>query len=88
MKLKQPVPFRWKGNHHLYHGAWITAFCIFQWGMAIDNIDASIPIWQVGIGIGLYMMADDIVEHWVTASTPLRYLWDKMLKPHFKNKAP
>jgi hypothetical protein len=84
--MKPPVKFYWKGNHHAYHGAWIVAFSFFQWYMAIDNgaIANTIPLWQVCIGIGAYMIIDDVIEHKYTADTPLRILWIKYILPRLK----
>lgn len=81
--MRPLVPFRWKGNHHLYHGIWIMGFGLFQWYMGIDNGDLAklIPMWQVFVGVGIFMIVDDIIEHTVTGNTPLRILYEKVIVP-------
>ena len=83
MGLSPHIPFKWKGNHHSYHGLWILAFGIFQWYMGIDNgeLETLIPFWQLLIGVGVFMVIDDVIEHLITADTPLRLLYDKVIKP-------
>lgn len=78
--MRPPVPFKWRGNHHAYHGIWLMAFGAFQWYMGIDNYELTtlIPLWQSIIGIGALMLIDDIVEHTKTADTPLRILYEKL----------
>ena len=82
-KVKDLVPFKWRGNHHSYHGAWLVAFGIFQWYMGIDNgeLESLIPFWQGLIGVGALMVIDDIIEHTITADTPLRILYEKIIMP-------
>ena len=62
------------------------AFGFFQWYMGIDNgeLTTLIPFWQLLIGIGALMLVDDIIEHTITADTPLRLLYDKVIKPRLK----
>jgi len=88
MDLEPPVKFRWRGNHHLYHGLWIAAFGAFNWYMGVDNAEltALIPFWQLLIGIGAFMVADDIIEHTITGSTPLRLLYTKIIRPILRRK--
>jgi len=78
--VRPKVPFKPKGNHHLYHGIWITAFGIFNLIMGYDNIEELFPLWYALVGIGVFMMIDDIIEHTITADTPLRILWEKIYK--------
>jgi hypothetical protein len=79
--MRPPVPFKWRGNHHSYTGLWFVAFGVFNWFMSWDNLDSLIPLWQVVIGVGVFMLVDDVVEHKVTADTPLRLLWEKVIRP-------
>lgn len=83
MVLRPLVPFKWKGLHHSYIGCWFASFGFFCWYMCIGNGDlvVLIPFWQSLIGIGLYMLADDIVEHTYTADTPLRILYEEFICP-------
>lgn len=82
-KLKPHVPFEWRGNHHLYYGIFLAIFGFFNWYMGIDNgeLTTLIPLWQTCIGIGIYMIVDDTIEHTITADTPLRILYIKIIRP-------
>lgn len=84
--MQKPVKFKWKGNHHLYHGIWIVGFGIFQWYMGIDNgeLTSLSPLWKIFIGAGIFIIIDDIVEHTITADTPLRLLYDKIIRRYLK----
>jgi len=83
MILRPPVPFKWRGNHHSYYGIFLVAFGFFNWYMGIDNGDlvVLIPFWQSLIGIGLFMLVDDIIEHTITRDTPLRILYEEAICP-------
>ena len=78
-----PIPFKWKGNHHAYHGIWIMGFGLFNWYMGMDNgyLTNAIPIWQAMVGIGVFMIVDDAIEHTLTSSTPLRIIHEKIIVP-------
>lgn len=78
--VKPPVKFVWKGNHHSYYGIFFIAFGLFNWYMGIDNSNLAslIPFWQSLVGLGTYMIVDDVIEHKVTADTPLRILYRKL----------
>lgn len=80
MNVRPPVPFKRKGNHHAYHGVWIIAFGIFNVIMGTDNIEELMPLWYTLIGIGSFMIIDDIIEHNITADTPLRIIWEFIYK--------
>ena len=51
--------------------------------MGIDNgvLATIIPFWQSLVVIGTLMIADDAIEHTITADTPLRILYVKIIKP-------
>ena len=78
--MRPPVKFYWRGPHHSYHGCWMIAFGIFNWYMSINNLDVLIPLWQVIIGLGIFMIVDDYIEHNHTADTPLRIIWEGIYK--------
>ena len=80
--MKPLVPFQWKGNHHSYHGIFILAFGLFNWYMGIDNgeLTTLIPIWKSLVVIGGFIVIDDVIEHTITADTPLRILYEQ-IKP-------
>lgn len=80
MTRTPPVKFHWRGNHHSYHGIWIIAFGLFQIYMGMNNLEELFPLWYLLIGVGAFMLVDDIIEHAWTADTPLRILWEKIYK--------
>lgn len=82
-KMKPPVKFHLRGNHHSYYGIFLMAFGLFNWYMGIDNgeLVTVIPLWQAFIVVGIAMVVDDMVEHTWTGSTPLRYIHEKFIIP-------
>ena len=78
--MKPPIEFHWKGNHHSYYGFFLIAFGIFNsyMGEGNGNLESIMWIWYSFIGVGSFMIIDDIIEHKVTASTPLRILYEKL----------
>jgi len=84
--MRPPIEFKWRGNHHLYHGLWFIGFGLFNWYMGVDNypLDSLIPVWQGMVGIGAFMVVDDVIEHWVTGDTPLRLLYEHIILPMLK----
>ena len=76
--MKPLVPFQWKGNHHGYNGAFILAFGLFNWYMGVDNgeLTTLLPLWKSLSAVGSVMIIDDVIEHTITADTPLRVLWE------------
>ena len=77
--MKSPVPFQWKGIHHLYLGIFFVVFGGFFLYMNNGNgLDGLNYLYGAFIGVGGYLIFDDAVEHTITASTPLRILWDWM----------
>ena len=84
--MRPPVKFVWRGNHHLYHGLWLIGFGLFQWFMGVDNaeLESLIPLWQGFVGVGVVMVVDDVIEHTVTGDTPLRLLYERVIRPLLK----
>jgi hypothetical protein len=78
--VRPPVQWIWKGNHHSYYGVFFVAFGVFNWFMGSGNLDSLLPLWQSFVGLGAYMIADDVIEHKVTGSTPLRILYEKLFR--------
>ena len=50
-------------------------------GIGNGELVTLIPLWQSFIGIGLFMIVDDIVEHTITADTPLRIFYERVIRP-------
>ncbi len=80
--MKPKNPFNWRGIHHGYLGLFFMAFGAFFWYMDINNglYVSLIPLFQGFLGVGTYIFIDDVIEHTITASTPLRLLWEKLWK--------
>jgi len=79
--MRLPVPFKWRGIHHSYLGAWFIGFGLFFLYMNQGNgLDTLNILYLLFIVIGSYLFVDDVYEHTVTADTPLRRLWEWMLK--------
>ena len=79
--MEPKVPFVWKGKHHGYIGAWFMAFGAFFLYMDYGDPDQILWLWEAFIGVGACMIADDVIEHTWTASTPLRILYNKIILP-------
>lgn len=76
MKLKPPVNFVWRGPHHLYIG---LVLILFAWLM--DPYEYY-TVWTILFYIlGTVIVIDDLVEHTITGSTPLRWFFEKILWP-------
>ena len=79
--MRPPVQFKWRGIHHSYLGAWFIGFGLFFLYMNQGNsLNALNILYSLFIITGLYLVIDDYMEHTVTADTPLRLLWEFMLK--------
>jgi len=79
--MKPKVPFEWRGKHHSYFGVGFIAFGLFFLYMDYNDPDRILWLWESIIIIGGYMIFDDFVEHNITASTPLRILYIKIILP-------
>jgi hypothetical protein len=79
--MKPPVKFKWRGVHHGYLGLWFAAFGIFfLWmnqGNSLDRLNLG---YLVCVVVGVYLVIDDFIEHVFTELTPMRRLWDWMVK--------
>jgi len=82
--MKPPVQFKWKGNHHLYYGIFIMIFGLFNWYMGMGNGELAklTQLWQAFVCVGAYLIIDDLIEHLVTADTPLRLIYDNLIKQY------
>jgi len=77
--MREPIKFHWKALHHLYIGICIL---ILAWLIVLNK---QYPIWGNNFFLlGIYTVFDDIIEHTVTANTPLRFLTEKILEPTLK----
>jgi hypothetical protein len=80
MKWRPPVKFKPIGNHHAYYGVFFIAFGVFNLIMGYKNLEVLHPLWYTITGIGIFMLADDIWEHNISADTPCRIIWEFILK--------
>jgi len=81
--MRPPIPFKPIGNHHAYYGIFMMVFGLFNTYMSLNGgIEEGIPYWLLFIGVGSFMIIDDIVEHTITANTPLRLLYEKIICPY------
>ena len=75
-EIPERNPFEWRAMHHIYVGLMCM---IFGWlGMGQTW---SYELGQVFFGIGALIFADDLIEHTICGTTPLRLLFDKILAP-------
>lgn len=76
MELKPPVEFVARGPHHLYIGLILMGF-----GWLMDPYEYY-QVWSnLFYFAGALIVVDDLVEHTITGSTPLRWFFDKILWP-------
>ena len=74
--MREPIRFQWKATHHLYIGFGVILYS------CLVVLFEEIPVWQNNIFfLGTYIIADDVIEHTITAGTPLRMLTEKILDP-------
>ena len=77
--MREPIKFHWKATHHLYIGICIL---MLAWLIVLNE---QYPIWGNNfLLLGIYIVFDDIVEHTITANTPIRLLAEKLLEPTLK----
>jgi len=60
-------PFKPKAPHHAYIGAFLLFLAYTMW-----DYDYYHPLAEITATIGAYITIDDIIEHTITAKTPLR----------------
>lgn len=70
--MRSGLPFCWDRLHHGYIGIVITII-----GYLMKNN------WIMIVGI--LVLLDDIIEHWVTGDTPLRIFYEQTLKENLPN---
>jgi hypothetical protein len=78
-KMREPIKFHWKNTHHLYLGLCILLLALL-FGINEHNnlLENNIML------LGLYITVDDVVEHTITANTPIRIITEKLLEPTMK----
>lgn len=78
--MRPPVKFQWKGNHHSYYGLFFVVFGLFNWYMSLGNgaLTSMIPLWETIVGLGGYLIIDDVIEHTITADTPTRWIFRQL----------
>lgn len=76
MDWRPPVPFKWRGNHHSYYGIAFIGFALVNLYLGLNNLEELFPLWYTILGLGIIMFIDDLIEHNITADTPLRLIWE------------
>jgi len=74
-------PFKPKAPHHAYIGAFLLFLAWTMW-----DYDYYHPLCEYVAVTGAYVLIDDVIEHTITAKTPLRLLFDKVIYPCKKLK--
>ena len=74
--MREPIKFHWKATHHLYIGIGVLLYALIIVPLVSKTTTPFFPFL-----IGLYIVIDDIVEHSITATTPLRLFAEKLLFP-------
>jgi len=74
--MKGRNPFIPKAPHHLYIGLFVLFLSWTMW-----DYDYYHPLCEVLAVVGLFITVDDVIEHTVTSSTPLRLLFEKVIYP-------
>lgn len=80
--MRPKVEFHWRGNHHVYYGIFFAVFGLFNVYMGWGNsaLVSLMPLWWIITGMGAVMITDDVIEHTITADTPLRILYRFLFK--------
>jgi len=72
-------PFKPKAPHHAYIGTFLLFLAWTMWDYSYYH-----PLAEITAITGAYILIDDIIEHTITAKTPLRLLFDKVIYPCLK----
>jgi len=79
--MKPPVPFKWKGVHHSYLGAFLlVGGAFFLYMNSGNNLDFLNPVYWFLVIFGGFLIIDDAIEHLITEDTPSRIIWNWILK--------
>ena len=74
--MREPIKFHWKDTHHLYIGFFVLIFACIRIPFTYYTF------WtNMYLILGTYIVLDDIIEHSITATTPLRIFAEKILFP-------
>lgn len=65
--MRPPIPFYWDKLHHLYIGIFLTII-----GFYCKN--------KIIMYLGIFGIADDVVEHTITGDTPVRIIFERYIK--------
>ena len=82
--MRPPVPFVWRGIHHGYLGVWFMGFGGFFLFMNVGNselLQTYNPLFSGFVILGFFMFLDDLIEHTITRSTPLRWFHMNVMLP-------
>lgn len=79
MKFNPPVHWKTWRMHHGYLGILMMIYGV----TGINDITTE-PIATIIMLTGFLIFVDDLIEHTITADTPLRILYDKVIYPLLK----
>jgi hypothetical protein len=86
MTKRPPVKFKWRGKHHSYYGIAFIIFGIVFYYLDYYDPESILNFWKLIIGIGGFMIIDDIIEHKITADTPLRIIFERLILPILRDR--
>jgi len=81
--MRPPVKFVWYRNHHLYIGIALFLFGLYNYYLMKKSgeLTKCKSIWQIFMLVGVVLALDDVIEHTITADTPIRILFEKYMLP-------
>lgn len=65
--MRDAIPWCWDRFHHLYEGIFLLTV-----GYLIKN--------NIVMFVGIIFILDDVIEHTVTADTPIRLVYENFIK--------
>jgi hypothetical protein len=77
--MRSPIKFYWKKFHHLYIGLFIIAYAFI---IVLDEYYSILT--NNYFLLGAYIFVDDLIDHTITANTPLGILYERVLYPIMK----
>jgi len=72
-------PFKPKAPHHAYIGAFLLFLAYTMWDYSYYH-----PLAEIIAAVGAFVLVDDIIEHTITAKTPLRLFFVKIVYPFLR----
>lgn len=85
--MREKVKFLWYRNHHLYYGIALFLFGLYNYYLMRKSGELLKlkNLWTLLMVIGVFLAADDIVEHTITRDTPIRIMFEKFILPYLRD---